>query len=427
MGEWLALLLIAVCLVLEGIFSGGEIALVSADIHRVQHQANRGSQRARTAVRLMQRPEWFIATTLTGTNLTIVASSTMATAIFIRHFGTTSGELLSALVMIPIIVIMIIFRSLFQQYAERAAVCLAPFLRFCSWLFFPFVYLLAKLSRVAVSISAAEEGPSPGSSYVTKGGLKRLLDEGTGQDILDAERKMVRHVIDFSEVTVEKIMIPISAVSALSADASKEVAATMFRESKYLRLPVYREQAINIVGMLQFFDLLSYRLEKKAAAGDGGVRDCVNPSVYYVPETKRAFELLVEMRGRGERMAVVVDEYGGAVGIVTLEDIIEEIVGEIPGEHETGKRHFRKLGPGRFLFQARMKLETFREIIPAQIPDGDYETLGGFLLQRIGHIPTRNETLRVGDYLFVIEDADARSIREVVVIGPGDVDKPPPT
>lgn len=427
MSDLFALLLIIVCLVLEGLFSGGEIALVSADIHRIRHRAERNSRSARAAVRLMEEPEWFIATTLTGTNLAVVTSSTIAAAVCIRYFGDTNGELVSALVMIPTLMIMIIFRSLFQQYAESTAIRLAPFIRAASWVLYPVVFLLARLSKVAVHLSLNEKGQPSSSAYITKDGLKRLLDDGEGEDILAAEREMVRHVIDFSELTAEKIMVPLSAVSALPVNAANETAAAMFAERKYLRLPVYRDQVLNIVGILQYFDLLSCRLETgattKTAFEEGSIQGCINPSVFYVPETKRAFELLVEMRGRGERMAIVVDEYGGAVGIVTIEDIIEEIIGEIHDEHEARERLFQKLGPGRTLFQARIKMDRFRQIIPLDIPEGNYETLGGFLLNRMGHIPFRREIFRLRDYVFIIEDADARSIREVVVVGPADLDK----
>ncbi|MCX5835551.1 MAG: hypothetical protein NTX62_00955, partial [Deltaproteobacteria bacterium] len=138
----------------------------------------------------------------------------------------------------------------------------------------------------------------------------------------------------------------------------------------------------------------------------------------YVPETKFAKELLIELQVRAERMAVVVDEYGGAIGIVTIEDILEEIVGEIEDEYDSGEKLYKKIGQRKYLFNAKMHIEKIRQLISVDIPDGDYETLGGFLLYKMGKIPQKKETLKYGNVFFVIEDADMKSIREVLIILP---------
>lgn len=148
----------------------------------------------------------------------------------------------------------------------------------------------------------------------------------------------------------------------------------------------------------------------------------MKPVVFYVPETKIVKDLLIELHVRGERMAVVVDEYGGAVGIVTLEDILEEIVGEIDDEYDTGERMHKRIGSGKYLFNAKISIEKVKQLIPLELPQGDYETLGGFLLYKMGKIPKRKDTLRYGNILFVIEDADVKSIKEVLIELPGDVD-----
>jgi CBS domain containing-hemolysin-like protein len=149
---------------------------------------------------------------------------------------------------------------------------------------------------------------------------------------------------------------------------------------------------------------------------------CLKPVVFYVPETKIAKDLLIELHVRGERMAVVVDEYGGAVGIVTVEDILEEVVGEIDDEYDTGEKLYKKIGTGKYLFNAQMHIDKVKQVTTVEIPEGDYETLGGFLLYEMGKIPKRRDALRHGNILFVIEDADAKSIKEVLIELPFDVD-----
>ncbi|OIP89927.1 MAG: hypothetical protein AUK24_05505 [Syntrophaceae bacterium CG2_30_49_12] len=421
----LSLLLIMLCLSLEGLFSGGEIALVSSDINKIRRKARSGSRSAALTLKLLERPDWFFSTALTGTNLCAVTGTTVATALFISLFGTVRGEMISALVMVPTVLVMaeIIPKSICQQHPEYMAARLSWFIWAASWILFPAVYLISRISRGTVRIFMGEKDGSP-SPYITREGLKAVLaDRGPQSDILSGEKEMVKRIFDFTEVTVARIMVPLSAMTALPVTATLREAVLLAAGKKYLRIPVYRDQMFNIIGVLHYFDLLKtlhgYDQGQLPLSPDDTIASCLRPAVFCVPETKLAKELLVELQGRGERMAVVVDEYGGAVGIVTIEDILEEIVGEIDDEY--GEKLYKKIGPGRYLFNAQIGVEQIHQEIPLRIPEGDYETLGGFLLYRMGRIPKRKETFRYGDALFVIEDADMKAIREVLVVFPPEV------
>jgi putative hemolysin len=426
MDSIIIIVFILVCLLLESLYSGGEIAYVSSDINRVKNKVKSGSASARLALRLLDSPEWFLATTLTGTNLFIVTSTTLMTMLCLSFFGQSRGEVISLLLMIPTLFVMIVSRNIFQQHAETLAMKLSWFIWISSLLFFPVVYLLAKISRGAVKISAGETGRS--FAYVTKDGLKYVLEkQGQDSDILSVEKDMVKNIIDFSDVTAGDIMVPLSAMTALSAESTLDEAVQIAAGKRYLRFPVYRDQVFNVIGILHFFDLLE-TIHRRASnqanvPGDQTIESCIKPVTFYIPETKPAKELLIELRVRAEKMAVVVDEYGGAVGIVTIEDILEEIVGEIEDEHGSGEKRYKKIGPRKYLFSANMHIEKVRQLVSIDIPDGDYETLGGFLLYKMGKIPQRKETLRYGDITFVIEDADAKSIKAVMIVPSSDFDK----
>jgi len=367
----------------------------------------------------MERPEWFLATTLTGTNLAVVTSSTLATALFISLYGMSQGEIVSGLVMVPTLLVMIVARSLFFQYAEQFAVKLSPFIWIASFVLLPAVFFISRLSRGTVRLTAGRRQAA--ASYITRDGLKSLLGEETADsDMESRERDMARRVIDFSDVTADAVMVPISNMKALPLTATVADALAMTAERSYLRIPVYQEQVFNIVGILNSFDLLAVLeagSESDRSAG-ASIAPLVRPVALFVPEKKRAKEVLIELHAGGERMAVVVDEYGGAVGILTIEDILEEIVGEIEDEYDTGERLYRLVGPGNWLFNARIGLEKLREVVPVDIPEGEYETLGGFLLSRFGRIPRRRETLKWANALFVVEDAGPKAIREVRVLLP---------
>jgi len=204
--------------------------------------------------------------------------------------------------------------------------------------------------------------------------------------------------------------------------ATLREATRIAAEKQYLRIPVYRDQIINIIGILHYFDLLQHLHEqaenRSHVCENESVEICLKPVDFYVPETRIAKDLLIDLKARGERMAVVVDEYGGAVGIVTVEDILEEVVGEIDDEYDSGEKLYKKIGPRKYLFNAQISVDKVRHLISVDIPDGDYETLGGFLLYKTGKIPRRRETLKYGGAIFVVEDADAKSIKEVFVLLP---------
>ncbi|HCX02499.1 MAG TPA: hypothetical protein DHO02_09010 [Syntrophaceae bacterium] len=427
MSLYLMIAVILLCLVLEALYSGGEVALFSSDINKIKYYARQGSSGARQAVKLKEHPEWFISTALIGTNLAIIVASTLATGLLIQYFGVKQGEQIAFLIMLPALFVMIIIRSIFQHYAEFMAMKVSHFIRLSSLVFYPLAYCVAAISRGAVNISFDQKVKQP--SYITKEGLKYILGEKTqGGDILTTEKEMVSRVFDFSELTAEKIMVPISALTALPQTMTIEEAARVVAAKKYMRVPVYSDTVYNIVGILHYFDLLEMLLkQQQTPATDSSaatVAGCMRTDVFYVPETKKAGPLLMDMQRKREHMAVVVDEYGGAVGIVTMEDIGEEIVGSIDEEYNKGEKLYKKTAPGRYLINGRMKIDDLNQILLTRLPEGNYETLGGFLIQQAGRIPLRRERLEFDGMIFVIENSDQKAVREVLAIFPPQLEGP---
>lgn len=421
MSLYLIITVIVLCLFFEALYSGGEVALFSSDINKIKYYANKGMSGAKQAVKLKENPEWFISTALIGTNLSIIVASTLATGLLIQYFGTHRGEQIALVIMLPTLFVIIIIRSIFQHYAEIMAIRVAHFIRISSMVFYPLAYLVAAVSRRTVNISLDQQEKQP--SYITKEGLKYILGEKTrGSDIQTTEKEMIGRVFDFSELTAEKIMVPISALTALPQTMTIEDAAAIVATKKYMRIPVYSDTVYNIVGILHYFDLLETLLKKQQAPAELSsattVAACMRTDVFYVPETKKAGPLLMDMQRKREHMAVIVDEYGGAVGIVTMEDIGEEIVGSMDDAYNTGEKLYRRLAPGRYLVNGRMKIDDLNQILLTKLPEGNYETLGGFMMQQAGRIPLRREKLELNGIVFMVENADAKSVREVMVIFP---------
>ncbi len=427
MTDLLFLLPILVFLFLEGLFSGGEISLVACDINIMRRKAKKGSRSASIALKLMEKPEWFLATTLTGTNLCTVTNTALTTALFMSMFGTEKGALLAIVVMIPLILIVgeVIPKSIFQQNADRMAPKISWFLWIASWILYPFVFVLSRLSRRVLSAFSGNKDLAY-ASYITKHGLESILLDGDSGDIMKSEKEMIQRIFNFSDSTAGQIMVPLSNVTVLPVHTTISEATCIIIDRGYSQIPVYSDQIFNIIGILYSFDIMEalYKKDQGLLSPDEvRVENYTKKNVLYIPETKLAKELFFELQSRGEHMAVIVDEYGGAVGIVTIEDILEEIVGEIEDEyHSDGAVLYRKVGPGRYLFDAQAKIETVRSLLPVAILPGDYETLGGFLLYKMGRIPKRRDIFRHETITFVIEDADMKVIREVLVILPPGMD-----
>jgi CBS domain containing-hemolysin-like protein len=419
MSFYLIIAAILICIVLEMLYSGGEVALFASDINKLKNREHQGSKAAGQAVELKERPDWFISTALVGTNLAIIIASTLATGLLISAYGIERGEKIAFLITIPTLFLMIIARSVFLYYAEAMAERVAWFIRFSSMLFYPVAFVIAAVSRGTVHLSSDRK--AGGTSHITKEGLKYILGEKTkGGDILTREKEMVSRVFDFSELTAMKIMVPVSALTSLPASMKISEAVTVVADKKYMRIPVYENTVYNIVGILHYFDLLQMLLKDKQAGegvGEATVASCMRKDVFYVPETKKVSELLAVMQKKDEQMAVVVDEYGGATGVVTIEDIGEEIVGTID-EYVSGEKLYRKISDGRYLVSGRLEIGTLRQLINVKFPEGNYETVGGFLMHKMGRIPKPKERYQYGGITFIIENADQKSIKEVTIIAP---------
>jgi len=416
----ISLAMIIALLVLEGIFAGTEIAFVASDMNRVRQRALSGSRSSLIVMRLLRTPEWFLATTLTGTDICIISESVLAASIFIDIFGPARGQLYSALVMVPVVLVFgeIIPKSICQQNPEDMAERFSWFIWIASRVLYPVVFVVSRIARLSIFLARGRGNGRVYSPYITKQGLKFLLREKSDKgDLRAMERDMARRVIDFSEKAAGNVMVPLSHVISLEENTTFRDAAAQLKGKWFSRLPVYRGDVYNIVGVLHGFDLLRIL----PGSQDEAVRKYMKEA-FFVPETKKASDLLLDMQKKGQQMAIVVDEYGGAVGILTVEDLLEEIVGEIQDEYDTGEITYRKIGRGRFIFDSRMNIQQAGDILKIEFPSGQYETLGGFLLDRLGRIPRKGESLKMGNVQFVIQNTDPKTIKEVMIILPYDIE-----
>lgn len=401
------ILVMILFLFLEGFLSGSEIAMVAADRKKLSSLARSGSRMDRLALRISKDPSWFLSTTLVGSNIAEVANAALVTSILVSAYGSR-GDLYAFLILTPFILILgeILPKALFQQKADSWVRKLIPPIWVASILLYPFVWFMSK-AALAVSRFLKQEGEV--RPMVTREELQLLLrEEGGRSDINPLEQAMIRRIFRFPATKVREAMIPLVEVVALEESCSVEEAIASVRRENYSRYPVYRYRVDNIVGILYSLDLLG-------AEGEGTTIQPYIRSISYFPETKPVDELLVEMQRSQETLAAVVDEYGGAVGIVTVEDILEEVVGEIEDEYDVNQPFYRRIGPQKLWINARMEIDHINETLKLGLPRGDYETLGGFVLERLGRVPLTGEVFRYKKMLFEVVKSNEKSVQEMRV------------
>ncbi|HJZ87175.1 MAG TPA: hemolysin family protein [Polyangia bacterium] len=403
-----ALIVAAICLLVEAFFSGSEMAVVAADRLKLERLATAGSRGARILVRFLEQPQRLLATTLVGTQLAVVTATIVITVqVLTNPRLEPRAELLTIGLLSPVLLIFaeVVPKTLFQQHADAIAPRVAWPLALASLAFSPFVFVMTRFTQAVTRVLRIEEH----RAVITREELELLLRAPTAEgEITEGERRMITRIFDFGETTVYDVMVPLSEVFALPDDASLDEAVREVQEKRHTRIPVYRERVDQIVGVVHSFDLL------KAGARTGSVGELAKPGIY-VPEGQAAIDLLVRLQRERQGMAVVVDEYGGAIGIVTIEDILEEIVGEIEDEYDTvGPSPIRQEGPGLYRVQGRTSIAQVNQATRAQLPEGeDYETVAGLLLDRLKRIPREGETVRVGNAVITIVGASERTIEEV--------------
>jgi CBS domain containing-hemolysin-like protein len=404
-------LVMLLCLLSEGFFSGSEIAVVSADRNTLRHEAAKGSRGARLALSMLKRPEWLLSTTLIGTNISVVTNTTMATALMIQLFGET-GSLLAVVLVAPLIWVFgeIVPKSVFQQKAGVLTPKVIFILKACSYLFFPILVVFSFLARLLAR--AAGDDPDQRNPFALRQEIMTMIlmspDEG---DIEPHEQTMIRRLFDFGETSVREVMVPLVDVVGVERGASCRQAARIAKAQAHKRLPVYAERVDRIVGVLDTLELLGIGPNQP-------IEPYIKP-VDYVPGSRSIQDLLVEMRNEGRMMAVVVDEFGGADGIVTIEDIVEEVVEDIRDEfdaHETPTQWLRKIADHDYLVSARMDLDELTDALSIELPSGNYTSLAGFLLDRSQDVPEVGQVIEYKGISFTIIQSTPQAIREIRIM-----------
>ncbi len=404
---WIA----ALCLLATMFFSAAEMAFIAANRLRLRHLAEEGSKTAAQYLEAFSRPERILSTAMMGVTISHIVASSITTVMLLPRFGGWAW-LVATAVITPIMLVFgeIIPKAVAREWATSLILKLFRPLRLASAVLMPFVFTANLIVSAVLRLFG---GPRPDTRhFVSREELKALLAMEPGEaDVTTQEAEMIDKIFDLGDTTVREIMVPLVEVAMLPDTATTDDAIELAQRRGFSRIPIYRQRETNIVGVVSAMDIL-------ARGGEAGrLTDLMRPPVY-VPETKRIDDLLREMQRARNHMAVVVDEYGGSTGVVTLEDVLEEIVGEIHDEHDRAPASVERLPDGSYLVAARTNLQELNEALDWTLPKRDYETVAGLVLATLHRIPRRGEEFQLDGYTITVLEADERHVTAVKITPP---------
>ena len=403
------LLLLALGLLASAVFSAVETAIVSANRTRLSHRAQEGDGAAARTLRFLDDPRRLFGATLVGNNLATVFVATLATLWVSHRFGESAVPwAVLALTVLLLVVGEIVPKSIARAQADRLVLILSGPLESFDAAMRPLVVAVTAASTALLRLFGVRTSPTRGA--MSRQDFQLLLDESeeTGQ-VAPGQGRILSRVLDFGETTVAEVMRPRTDIVAVETGTLVREAIQLVEETGFTRIPAYRGNPDQIVGFVHLFDLLK-------TPGIGLPVDGLLRPIGFVPEGKPCDELLREMRARHRPIMIVVDEYGGTAGLVTIEDLVEELVGDIKNEEESAHVPIRHEGPNRWTADGTTRVFDVNEALDLELPEGDYETLGGLVIERLGRIPAVGESIQAGSVRLEVLAADRRRVLQVAIV-----------
>jgi putative hemolysin len=411
--EILYLVFLFICLFLSAFFSGSETAFISLERFRVQHMVETKVKGARRIARMLERPDRFLSTILLGNNLVNTAAAALATILAVSVWGQEVGVIIATFGMAFILLIFAetMPKTLANRHAERVSLLLVRPIELISWLFYPVVVVLSWLASRLTRLVGGTPGPR---SIVSDEEIRTMITVGHKEGTVEeAEADMLHAVFDFGDSPVSEVLVPRPEVVGIEKGETLVEFLETYSEFPISRFPVYEENMDNVVGVLSIKDVLM-ALAKGSITKEAPIDELIRPA-YFTPETKRISELFTEMRDKNYRMAIVVDEYGGTAGIVSLSRLMEEIVGPVGDELAEAEKEYESINEYTFQVDGGMRIEETNEELGLELPEGDYETVAGFVLHLLGHIPKQGTQLKYRDLKIVITKMKGHKIEEILL------------
>lgn len=402
-------ILLIILLFLSGLFSASETALLSLSKIRVRHMVEEGVKGADLVENLIEDPNKLLGGILIGNNIVNIGASAIATSLAYKIFGGDEGVAIATGAMTVLVLIFgeITPKSLAKQNSEGISLKVAKFVKLSVVIFKPFVWLFTKVSSVFIKLLGGDLDSN--QPFITQEELKTMVGVSEEEGVLEVEEKeMIFNVFEFGDLQVKDIMVQRVDIIAVNHNVNYMEALDIIKREQFSRIPVYNETIDDIVGILNVKDLILIDNDEKSFDVSKYMRE-----PYYTFEFKKIIELFNEMKKTRNHMAVVLDEYGGTVGIVTIEDLVEEIVGEIEDEYDDHELDIQVIKEDEYVVDGSTKLTELSDMIGVIMESEEFDSIGGYVIGLLGRMPELHEEIENQNVKFIVEEIEKNRIKKI--------------
>lgn len=409
-GLILEIIVLIILLFLSSFFSASETALMSLSKIRIKHMVKENIKGADVVEKLVEKPNTLLGAILIGNNVVNIGASALATYIAVRHFGSKGVGIATSIMTVVVLIFgEITPKSLAVENSEKVSLRVARIISIITTILSPILAVLMSVTNVIIkALGGKQKAKQP---FITEEELKTMVHVSHEEGILEGdEKKMIYNVFDFGDSQVKEVMTPRTDMTAIEINTPYNEIINIFREMQYSRIPVYEDITDNIVGILYIKDLIFYNSEE-AFDLHKYMRE-----PYFTYEFKKTSELFQEMQKNRIPIAIVLDEYGGTAGIITMEDLVEEIVGEIQDEYDAQEEEITVVKEDEYIADGSTKIDLVNEMIGIFIETEEFDSIGGFVLGEIGRLPHEGETIEYNGIKFIAEKIDKNRIDKIRII-----------
>lgn len=402
------LIILFVLIALSGFFSASETALMTLSKIRIRHMVDDNVKGGKTIKALVDNPSKLLGAILVGNNLVNIGATSLATALAISIFGET-GVALSTGVMTVLVLIFgeITPKSLATQNSERVSVFVAKPIKLVTIILGPIIHVMIFITNIFIRLLGGD--PSKAKPFITEEELRTIVNVSHEEGILEVEeREMINNVFEFGDSHAKDVMTPRTDMVAVSVDATFEEVINLYKSEQFSRIPIYNESHDDIIGILYIKDLIFFDHREETFDLKTYMRQ-----PFFTYEFKTTSDLFKEMRSNRIPMAIVLDEYGGTSGIVTLEDLVEEIVGEINDEYDDDEQDIEVIREDEYIVDASTKLDDLNEMLGLNLESENFDSIGGYVIGFVGRIPENDEVIEIENMKVTVLNVDKNRIEKL--------------
>jgi putative hemolysin len=394
---------------LSALFSASETALTSLSKIRIRQMVEEEVKGANLINKLVENPSKMLSAILVGNNVMNIGSSALATSIAIKQFGERGVGIATGIMTILVLIFAEITpKSLASRNPEKVSLKVSRCIFFLTTLLNPVAIVFTYITNFIIKLFGGKGYIT--KPFITEEELKAMLDVSHEEGVLEIEeRKMINNVFEFGDSQVKDVMVPRTDIIAIEVSSSYREVLKTFREEQFSRIPVYRENIDDVIGILHLKKLAF--IDEKDFDINEALRDA-----YFTYEYKKTTELFEEMRKERASVTIVLDEYGGTSGLVTMEDLVEEIVGEIEDEYDDYEIGIEVIKEDEYIIDGSIKIDLVNEMIGTSIESEDFDSIGGFVIGELGRFPDKGQTLEYENIKFIIEEIDKNRIKKLKVL-----------